>query len=152
MQRFWDKVEKIPFHECWEWTASKSGDGYGAFKIKGKQYSAHRVSYELNHGPIPKGKCVLHSCDNPLCVNPQHLWLGTHLDNSKDKIFKGRNVITYGEKVSHPGEKNPAAKLTEEIVKQIRNDYKHIKSYLLLGIKYNIGSSQIGRIIRNECW
>ncbi len=86
---FWDKVEII--NGCWLWMASRrSPKGYGQVVRYGKPQSAHRVSWELANGPIPKGLCVLHKCDNPPCVNPSHLFLGTPKDNADDSIRKGR--------------------------------------------------------------
>lgn len=76
---------------CWKWLASKDRDGYGNFKIDGKVFRAHRISFELFNGEIPPGKLVCHTCDTPNCVNPDHLFLGTDLDNSNDKIAKGRD-------------------------------------------------------------
>lgn len=87
--RFMAKVLK---HEngCWLWQASGIPAGYGTFSVRGKKCRAHRVSYGLFVGPVPAEKCVLHKCDTPKCVNPEHLFLGTHLDNVRDKIRKGR--------------------------------------------------------------
>lgn len=91
-QRFIDKIEKRSTG-CWEWTASKTSQGYGYFTIRGiKAQSAHRLSFAANFGPIPEGACVLHRCDNPACVNPDHLFLGTRDDNNKDRAKKGRTV------------------------------------------------------------
>src|SRR4051794_32506507 len=94
--RFWSKVSKRGHPKgCWEWTAGvfKSG-GYGQFnmRVAGKRqpYRAHRISYELAHGPIPSDLCVLHECDNRVCVNPAHLFLGTRGDNCDDMHAKGR--------------------------------------------------------------
>ena len=75
---------------CIEWTGARFTNGYGARKIKGKQYRVHRLEWERVHGPIPEGLCVLHRCDNPPCYNVDHLFLGTVLDNTRDMIAKGR--------------------------------------------------------------
>jgi HNH endonuclease len=83
-------VEIIPEHSCWEWTASKFRDGYGQIKVNRKNKKAHRIAYELFKGPIPENMLVCHTCDNPGCVRPEHLFLGTALDNSHDMINKGR--------------------------------------------------------------
>lgn len=93
VQRFWNKVEKIPFHSCWEWTAYKNEYEYGRISIggrKGRPEKAHRVSYFLHYGNLTDGLCILHICDNPGCVNPTHLVEGTKKDNSQDMIAKGR--------------------------------------------------------------
>lgn len=80
---------------CWEWTASRNEArrGYGQLNVDGRPVMAHRVMYELFVGPIPPGLCVCHHCDNPPCVRPDHLFLGTHGDNAKDRDMKGRTVI-----------------------------------------------------------
>lgn len=86
---FWSRVVKT--EKCWLWVGGCSENGYGAFYWQGKQTGAHRVSYELTHGSIASELLVLHKCDNPPCVNPDHLFLGTHQDNMTDKVLKGRH-------------------------------------------------------------
>jgi hypothetical protein len=88
--RFLAKVEIIPEHICWEWSTNKNNKGYGMFYFNGKKQLAHRFSYELYLGEIPKNICVLHKCDNPGCVNPNHLFLGTRKDNAIDMSNKKR--------------------------------------------------------------
>lgn len=88
-QRFWNKINKAAPNGCWEWTGS-TANGYGQLKYPG-QIRAHRTSWELHSKKkIPFGMCVLHKCDNPPCVNPKHLWLGTALQNTRDMIKKKR--------------------------------------------------------------
>lgn len=92
MDRFWSKTQYSP--GCWEWTANALKSGYGRFKLDGKQMYAHRVAYELMVGLIPPGVKVRHKCDNPPCVNPDHLELGTHADNMRDRDERGRNPFS----------------------------------------------------------
>jgi hypothetical protein len=87
--RFWEKADTSG--ECWEWTAGKFNTGYGQFSVDGAPQLAHRFSYEMHYGKISDGLHVLHTCDNPPCVNPEHLWLGTQADNNEDRDKKGRN-------------------------------------------------------------
>lgn len=98
--RFWNKVDKSG--DCWEWKAHRSRAGYGRIGVNGKARDAHRLSYEMEYGEIPDGLCVLHTCDNRGCVNPDHLWLGTKKDNNRDAMLKGRNAH---------GSRHPRAKL-----------------------------------------
>lgn len=104
-QRFEAKVRVTP--ECWLWTGARSGLQYGGIREGDRVLRAHRVSYELNVGPIPEGLHVMHRCDNPVCVNPAHLQLGTHQDNMADMYAKGRRKAA-------SGLRNGAAKLTPE--------------------------------------
>lgn len=96
--RFWSKVAFIPFHTCWEWIGAVGARGYGNFSAHGKSVRAHRFSWELHNGSIPKsttyhGTVVMHKCDNKRCVNPDHLQLGTQSDNIRDCYSKGRSTM-----------------------------------------------------------
>lgn len=99
--RFINKVDPDPFTGCWNFLGSKTRGGYGRMNYKNKSYKAHRLSYEKFIGAIPEsyesihGTCVCHRCDNPSCVNPEHLFIGTQLDNMNDMINKGRNKVFY---------------------------------------------------------
>lgn len=95
-QRFWAKVKKGKVNECWNWTGAKKGAGYGHLSLNKAAYKsifmgAHRFSWLLHFGEIPKEMIVCHKCDNMLCVNPKHLFLGTRKDNTQDMVQKNRN-------------------------------------------------------------
>jgi len=96
MERFWNKVDKTDY--CWNWTGASRGNGYGAFKVDEKVIDSHRFSYKLTNGEIPNGLFVCHKCDNKKCVNPDHLFLGTHSDNMVDAFKKGLIKIPDGGK------------------------------------------------------
>lgn len=93
IKRFDSKVEKIPFHPCWEWTASKNWSGYGVMNIRGTIILAHRISWFIETGKNPGKLFVCHTCDNPSCVRPEHLFLGTCKDNVADMWRKGRAKV-----------------------------------------------------------
>jgi len=154
-ERFWAKVDKAGDDDCWNWTAFLNWGGYGAILVSGKQKKAHRVSYELHNGTIPKGDgyhgiCVLHRCDNRSCVNPKHLFLGTHTDNIRDMHQKGRNVES--DKV---GEKNTAAKLTEDQARLIKRYSKLPKGRFTLktvASLFGVCQSTVFAIKSNTNW
>jgi len=115
-ERFWRRVDKGG--DCWLWTGSRNAAGYGRFQLAGrggKYVGPHRFSYEMVNGPVPDGMVVMHSCDNPSCVNPAHLSVGTHKDNTADMIAKGRKSSA-----APKGSANGKAKLTPDQVRFIR--------------------------------
>lgn len=93
-ERFWEKVARRAEDECWQWTGARNRDGYGYLWNDGQMPRANRLVWELTNGPIPAGMEVCHSCDNPPCVNPAHLWLGTTGDNARDRETKRRGRWT----------------------------------------------------------
>ena len=125
---------------CMEWTACRIKDGYGMMRVGPKMKLAHRVSYELSIAAIPDGLLVLHRCDNPPCINPDHLFIGTDQDNSNDKLNKGR---------SNFGQKNGRNKLSPEQVLKIRKDTR-IGS--VLAIEYGVRERTIWAIRHRLIW
>jgi len=89
-KRFWEKVAAGDPDECWEWQGSRHPFGYGTINVQRRPVTAHRIAYQFAHGDVPAGLYVLHHCDNPPCVNPAHLFLGTAKDNTEDMMAKGR--------------------------------------------------------------
>jgi len=131
---------------CWWFVGSKNKHGYGLLVYKNKSYYAHRRSWEAFNGDIQDGLCVLHKCDNPSCVNPDHLFLGTRKDNIIDKVNKGRQSSLFGEK-------NKASKLTEEKVKEIRSKYIPKKyTYKMLSKEFNVSLCTIRDVIKRNTW
>lgn len=101
-ERFWAKVQRNGETECWPWSGSKKGPGYGSFGMDGRTWIASRVAWVFTFGQIPKGMDVLHRCDNPPCVNPAHLFLGTDIENTADKLAKGRHRLPKSQPVAEP--------------------------------------------------
>jgi hypothetical protein len=152
--RFAKSYIKDDVSGCWIWQGkSRSGNCrlYGRITVDGKIVPAHRYSWELhNQKKIPKGVFVLHKCDNPECVNPDHLFLGTHKDNMDDKVRKGRQAS--GESLSHPrakGSRNGLSKLTEKQAIEIFNDPR---SQRLLAKKYGVSQTVIHNIKSKKTW
>jgi hypothetical protein len=139
---WWDRFrEKIDvLGKCWNWMSALDDKGYGVFYIDGKNKKAHRLVYELKCGPIPDGFDVCHHCDNPRCVNPEHLFLGVDKDNQRDSISKGRNAF---------GERHGRSKITDEIAAEIKNSPL---SQVKLAKIYGLNQSTIGQIKRGQNW
>lgn len=143
--RFWDRADQSsgPL-SCWPWTGMLDAKGYGVVRRPGfqRQQIASRVAYELANGVIPTGLIVRHRCDNPKCVNPGHLELGTHKDNSDDKISRGRGRWAKGEQVG-------SSRLTSEQVRAIKSSTLSLRK---LAEQYGMTYGHIGKIKRGELW
>lgn len=177
---FWSHVNKSAGDSaCWPWQASVNKAGYGWFRWEHRSQLAHRLAYAITFGEIPEGMYICHRCDNPPCCNPDHLWLGTHADNQRDKVAKGRQSRISGdnhwthtnpEKVwrIHPkadpnairkprhflrGEANVRAKLTEEQVLEIRALFATGSfSQRQLAKQFSIDRTVISGIIHRRYW
>lgn len=150
--RFWARVE-IPSDPdgCWEWIGAKIPYGYGEIMINYRNIGTHRFSWELHYGPIPEGMWVCHHCDNPSCVNPKHLFLGTPNDNMQDKVRKGR--AKGPPPPLHSGETHPMAKLTWAEVDEIRNLYASGQFTLQdLASQFGVVKTNISSIVRWITW
>ena len=153
--RFWERVKKS--YGCWEWIGNKNTGPmpYGRIKVGGKEFKAHVYSWIIHNGDNRNGLCVCHSCDNPSCVNPNHLWIGTSADNVHDCISKGRATRRSGRGKSRFGEAHPHAKLTDEAVKIIRKEYQKNKRGFgasSLSQKYGVSKQVILGVIHRKGW
>lgn len=136
-------------NSCWEWKTGCFSLGYGCFSIKRKPHLAHRISWNLTFGNIPTNLFVCHKCDNPPCVRPDHLYLGTPKDNMDDKFRRGRYKYT-GPKNPAKGEKQGSSKLSNKQANNIRTIYRTSKiSQRALANKYNVHQRVIWRIVNN---
>lgn len=159
IDRFWPKAQCSTPDECWPWQGRHYRAGYGKFTKRKVEYAAHRVAYFLSYGIDPGESLVCHACDNPACVNGRHLFLGSHAVNAVDMIRKGRSATgdkngmrTHPERTS-PGERNGAAKLTADIVREIRRRYdsKEASQYTLAR-DYHVWQMTVSRIVRRVSW
>lgn len=146
-ERFWKYVNKRGEDECWEWTGSRIGDGYGQFSesMDGEHFGAHRFSYILHYGAIPEGEIVCHICNNPPCVNPKHLESGTYSHNTQYAASLGRLIPP-------KGEKNGRSKLTEENVKEIKRMLENGIKQHVIAEHFSVCRTAIGLIKRGERW
>lgn len=140
--RFRNRYVVDPSTGCWNWTRGKSRAGYGQIGDRGRVLYAHRYSYELHKEPIPTGYEVCHRCDNPGCVNPEHLFLGTHGENLADAAAKNRMCAP-------KGEASPVAKLTVDQILAIRADQRSTRA---IGADYGVSNRHVSAIKRREVW
>lgn len=147
VNRFWKYVEKT--NDCWLWTGAKTHGGYGVLNNGAKVIRAHRLSYQIHRGDFSPDLDILHKCDNPSCVNPDHLSTGTAKDNVADMFQKGRGYVVGGAS----GEKHPGAKLTQSQVDAIRSEYiPHVMSFQKLADKYGVSKRAIQFIVHRKQW
>lgn len=138
--RFWALVERRGEKDCWEWRGGLNQHGYGSFWFNGGSIMAHRFSYLLAHNELPVGKSVCHSCDNPPCVNPAHLWVGTRADNKNDSVRKGRHAR---------GASCGRSRLTSEQVTIIRHTSRKTTE---LAKSFGVARSTIRRVRAGLTW
>lgn len=136
---FYDNCIPEPNSGCWLWEGPVYSNMYGYVEIRDERYSAHRFSFELSNGQIPNNMFVCHACDNPICVNPEHLFLGSHNDNMLDKARKNRGK----------GERHPSARLTASDVLTIRSDKR---SHSMISKEYGIARQTVGDIKNRRRW
>lgn len=143
-ERFWDKVDVGEPGECWEWGASRNSKGYGQFGLDGRIEYAHRIVWRLTQGEIPDGKHICHRCDNPPCVNPRHLFPGTHQENMFDRDNKGRRDAR--------GSKNGQAKLTEKDIRPIRALLDEGLKLTAIADLYGVSPQAVSMIKNGKRW
>jgi hypothetical protein len=182
LERFWSKVGKGSAASCWEWTGARIPQGYGSLGTRERsQIGAHRISWSIHNGPIPPGMFVLHRCDNPPCVNPAHLFLGTQLDNMRDKLQKGRQGDSTAKtlyrgaehRLRHPpeslprgpnhwsamhpearprGEAHGCARLTEPQVLEIRALSREGASQREIARRFSVHQGTVWHIVQRKTW
>jgi hypothetical protein len=151
LERFWAKVERGP--SCWVWGGCRNNRNYGQFRVLGQCLLPHRFSYLIHYGPVKKGMCILHKCDNPKCVNPEHLRLGTMKDNTQDMISKGRSkFIQFNGRILR-GEEGTKAKFTNKQAAEIRRRYwGRNATQLQMAGEFGVTQSTIWRIAHGHVY
>lgn len=155
-ERFWAKVQKADGDACWLWTGARSGDGYGSINIggaDGKALGAHRVAWELTHGPVPEGREVRHRCDNPGCCRPDHLELGSHRDNVQDMLDRNRHMTLTKPDTVRRGEQHHAARLLPAQVLAIRERAaRGDTSQAQLAREFGISPAAVSDVVKRRRW
>jgi hypothetical protein len=137
---FWERVERSgDVDPCWLWRGAVGANGYGALRVHGKQWAAHRFAWELTHGPIPAGFWVLHHCDNPLCVNPAHLYLGRHVDNVRDRDVRGRTLR---------GERHGSTRVSETLLTEVRAQHAAGVLQHELAKRFGVSTGWVSLVVR----
>jgi hypothetical protein len=157
-ERFWSKVNRKGDDDCWEWVGAgaKTKHGYGRIRVNEKMRQVTHVAWELTYGEsVPTELVMRHNCDNPLCVNPRHLLVGTRSESVLNAIAKGRFKLNLtpqeGRKFSD--EFNPSRKLTQSEVDEIRSRYKDGNVFQReLALEYKVTRANIGLIVRGKTW
>lgn len=141
VERFWAKVDTGG--DCWLWTGATYYNGYGVFNIESRNHTAHRAAWILFRGPVPDGILVLHHCDNPPCVRPDHLFLGTPKENTQDMVSKGRSTA---------GERHRLAKLSVENVLEIRSLHRDGMVQRRIAERFEVSYATINLIVKRKNW
>lgn len=154
--RFWAKVERSS--GCWLWCGARTTDGYGSFRFRGAPRLAHRVAYEMTTGPVPVDLCVCHHCDTPLCVRPEHLFIGTKSDNAQDMWDKGRaggnirrTMLEMPERRAR-GERQGSARLTTDAVHEVRKRAAMGDTQACLATAFGVSAATISKVVRRKSW
>jgi len=141
-ERFWARVDRTG-DGCWPWLRGRDTKGYGNVYWGKRMQRASRVAYELTRGPIPAGHEIRHRCDNPICVRPDHLETGTHADNMRDMVDRGRSTS---------GARNPNVKLTPEAVQAIRRERAAGRVLREIAAEYGVTMAMVSNIARGKSW
>jgi hypothetical protein len=145
-QRFWGNADRTGGPDaCWPWQNSTAAGGYGAMHTKAGRLKAHRIAYRLAHGPLVPGLSVCHTCDNPSCVNPAHLYQGTHKQNMRDRAARGRGGDLRGQQ-------NGRAKLTDDTVRAIRALAERGEPNVAIARRFGVTDVMVSKIRRGVAW